>query len=960
MLFFLTALVTCGLRPATLVTAQGNALDAPLLQGFRWRLVGPAEQNGRVEDIAVDERTPSTYFIGLGGGGVWRTTDDGATFAPVFDVYGTGSIGDLALAPSDPNVLYVGTGEANNGPHSSPGTGMWKSTNASTANPHDIRFEHIGLPDSQSIARVVVHPADPDIVWVAVAGHLYGPNTERGVFMTTDGGTTWTRTLYVTEDTGASDLVIDPSNPDILWATTYEHRRSAWGYNGGGPGSNIYQSIDGGRTWKKVRGNGLPNGTRGRIGLDISRSQPDVIYAQIEVAPDREPSPMRDKAIKPPAPGEAPAPLPLPTSGPGSIGRDGNRVPDPQSSGIWKSIDKGKTWQFMSNENQRPVYFSQIRVDPNAPAIVYVGGGNGRKSTDSGRTFVNINPGAGHVDTQAIWIDPSNSNHVMYGHAGGLAVSRDAGRTWTSVRTWFAGLASGVSVDMKRPYRVCTELNNNSWCGPSHNRSGRIQTSDWIRVDEASLPTVPPADPRSPTVPNSSIRPSPFTSITAYARGRDLLISRDGGSSWVVGPVFGRGIDPRPRQLMEEPYWVPACSSATRGMYCIMSKGDGARVDDFGAITEMAESPVMPGVLWIGTSDGNVQVSKDAGKSWTEVGKNIPVVDHEYPVSGLEASWFDGGTAYVSLDGHRSADVKPYVFKTTDYGQTWKPIAGNLPVRGSLNSIRQDPVNPRLLFAPTESGFFISLTDGESWTPFMPNLPAGRVDEVVVHPRDHDLVILTASRGVWIMDDISPLQQLHLQTTATEGTLFKPRDAVLWKSDRAGVTAPADRRVWQADAAPRGTAIAYQLSTAATDASITIVDTVSGRRVFMCAADADLGLRPGLTRFQWPLLNNQPSDAAVPATGAQAMSCSAVGAGVGAVAGPDAEVRAGVYQVTLAVNGKDVASHTFTVVADPLVEAIIASRSVGSRCPSWPGSDPCRPAGSAAGTRNTAGAVPVV
>jgi len=388
------------------------------LQGFRWRSIGPTGQGGRIDDLAVDERNPSTFYVGFAVSGLWKTVNNGTTFENIFGEYNH-SIGDIALAPSNANIIYVGTGEPNNRQSSSFGDGMYKSLDAGKT------WTHIGLRETQSIGRVVVHPRNPDIVWVAAVGHLFGPNEERGIFMTVDGGKTWTKTLYINQDTGATDLVIDPANPNTLFAATYERRRTAWGFVGGGPGSAIHQSTDGGKTWRKVTGGGLPRGTMGRVGLDVSRSNPNVIYAQIEVAPDKEPAAATPAAAPTPAAGQA---------GGGGVGGGRGQAgpPDPTLSGVWRSADKGKTWTFQSNENQRPMYYSQIRVDPSNENYVFVGGVGPRKSLDGGKTWTSL-PNMGHVDNHAIWINPANGNHVMYGNDGGLDVSYDQGATWDSV-----------------------------------------------------------------------------------------------------------------------------------------------------------------------------------------------------------------------------------------------------------------------------------------------------------------------------------------------------------------------------------------------------------------------------------------------------------------------------------------------------------------------------------------------
>ncbi len=489
-----------------------NKPDNPLLQGFRWRSIGPVGQGARIDDFAVDEKNPSTYYIGYAVAGVWKTVNNGTTFEPIFSTYGAASIADLTLAPSDPNVLYVATGEANNRQTTSYGDGIYKSTNAGET------FTKIGLENAQTLGRVIVHPKDPNIVWVAVGGHLYGPNPERGVYMTTDGGKTWNKTLYIDEDTGATEIVIDPANPQNLWAAMYQRRRTAWGFNGGGPGSGLYASVDGGKTWKRQSGNGLPNGTLGRIALDICKTNPNVLYAQIEVAQDKERRTRRPRQRAAPAPGGgrggrggrggaanagaagAARVRRVPVraarrdgaggaNGGGAGGAGGGRggaprPPNPQSDGIWKSIDHGKTWQFMNNENQRPMYFSQIRVDPNDANTIYVGGVNAQKSIDGGKTMFSIEQGKGHVDNHAIWIDPLNSKHLMYGDDGGLDVSWDGAETFESVRLTGTGLAYHASVGMGHPYMVCTGLQDNgSWCGPSSVRSTQgIRMWDWISV----------------------------------------------------------------------------------------------------------------------------------------------------------------------------------------------------------------------------------------------------------------------------------------------------------------------------------------------------------------------------------------------------------------------------------------------------------------------------------------------
>ncbi len=948
---------------ATLAAQQGqgqqapapppiNAPDDPMLRDFRWRSIGPTGQGGRIDDLAFDEKNPSTFYVGYAVSGLWKTVNNGTTFEPIADTY-FHSIGDLALAPSNPNILYVGTGEPNNRQSSSFGYGMFKSTDAGKT------FQAIGLEKTQSIARVVVHPRNPDIVWVAAIGHLFNQNEDRGVYMTTDGGKNWTRTLFVSPDVGATDLVIDPSNPNTLWAATYERRRQAWGFVGGGPGSGLHKSTDGGKTWSKVTGNGLPRGTMGRIGLDISRSNPNVMYAQIEVAPDKEPplTPEEQKAA------EAAA-----QQGRGGGGGRGGQPqpPNPQYNGIWRSNDKGRTWQFMSNENQRPMYYSQIRVDPNNENIVYVGGVNPAKSIDGGKTWQRLQ-NMGHVDNHAIWIDPNNSQHVVYGNDGGLDISYDGGATWESNRHAAVGLPYHVSVDMRRPYWVCTGLQDNgSWCGPSSTRSGGIHMWNWISVGggdgfqtmiDPNNPNVfytesqngninrydlstgqsqsvrprntPSGDPDKPCANqggrggggrgggtpnvigaepctsynfnwNSPMRMSHHNSGTLLFGGDRVFISPNQGESWVSTVPMGKGIDINERHLLERPYNLPSCGR-TPGVPCINSKHDGLQANEFGTVIEIAESPVMPGVIWAGTNDGNIQVTRDNGYTWTEVGKNIPGGTREFHISGLEASWYDAGTAYASIDGHYVGDLKPYVFKTTDYGKTWTSVTGDLP-HGNVNSIRQDPKNRSILYAAAEFGFFVSLDEGKTWKSFMPGLPKGRVDEVVVHPRDGDLVLASHGRSIWIMDDITPLQQMTPEVLAKDAVLFAPREAVQWTQDRRNNTEVPGSKHWEGEVAPRGTAIAFYLKQDAGDVKITIADTVTGQAFRTITTKGE----KGLNRVQWNLASDPPAQQQ---GGGQGFG----GRGGG---GGGRQATPGIYKVTLTVGGKDAGTQTLRVLED--------------------------------------------
>src|ERR1051325_1361504 len=451
-----------------------NWSSDPLLKRFVFRSIGPASMGGRIDDIAAVEQNPYIIYVGFATNGVWKSTNNGTTFQPIFDTYGTHSIGDIAIAPSDPNIVWIGTGEANNRQSSSFGDGIYKSVDAGKT------FTKMGLEDSQTIARIVIDPKDPNIVYVAVLGHLFGPNKERGVYKTIDGGKTWNNVKFIDEDTGFTDLAMDVSDSRILYAASYQRRRTSFGFNGGGPGSGIWKTIDAGKTWKKLEGAGLPEGLLGRIGLDVSRSNPNIVYAQMEVGAS-----VGTGGEEPTIGGQAaPSPSPSPSPSATPAASQTSTPLDPKKSGVWRSDDKGKTWRVVSNENNRPMYYSQIRVDPKNPENVYVGGLNFSKSTDGGKTFKSLQPGIAHSDNHAIWINPNNSDQILVGNDGGLNVSYDQGATWEFVNTIPAAQFYAIGVDMRKPYYVYGGLQDNgSWGGPSQTRNQNgITNADWHRV----------------------------------------------------------------------------------------------------------------------------------------------------------------------------------------------------------------------------------------------------------------------------------------------------------------------------------------------------------------------------------------------------------------------------------------------------------------------------------------------
>ncbi len=824
------------LAVAALLSAQ--PADDPLLKEFVWRSIGPSSMGGRIDDVEAVERDPSVIYVGAASGGVWKTSNNGTTWVPVFDAQPNLSIGDIAIASSNPDIVWVGTGEANQRQSTTYGGGVFKSMDAGRT------WTAMGLPDSGTIGRIVIDPRNADVVYVAAAGDLFKPHPERGLFKTVDGGRTWTKSKFIDEDTGFIDVAMDPSNSQVLIAASYQRRRAAWGFNGGGPGSALWKTTDAGRTWKKLDGGGLPAyGNWGRVGLAFARSEPNIVYAMIEPGPQQGGG------------GE----------GGGRAGRSGENVPlDPNRAGIWRSDDKGATWKLTSNDNGRAMYFSQIRVDPKDANTVYALERTLFKSTDGARTFVTIpesilaripNPlqtpsslvapfdrqpsdplPPSHPDHHAMWIDPNNPKHIILGHDGGIDFSYDAGRSW-QLQNWMPlGQFYQVTADMREPYHVYGGAQDNGvWGGPSRVRNnGGITKEHWFELNAgdgfhvAADPTDPsiiyisvsgnggqflwrhnfrtgeqkfirPTPPRAAGAgggrgatalpasgnivgtlePNETPRfnwnpglaMSPHDPRTIYFGSNRLYISHDRGDTWTPTPDLTARIDRDALAIM-----------GVRGSQPMTAKNDG--VANWGTIVAVAESPVIPGIVWVGTDDGNLQVSRDGGTTWTNVADNARKFPERYYVQSIEPSHFDPTTAYAAFDGHYSGDYGPHLYRTNDLGKTWIDLSAGLPQRGHINVVREDRFNRNLLFVGTEFGFSISRDGGKSWSRFMAGLPATTSDDVIVHPRDQDLVLATHGRSFYVMDDITPLQQLTDAVLAKTEHLFRPRPATLWDEDK--------------------------------------------------------------------------------------------------------------------------------------------------------------------------------
>jgi photosystem II stability/assembly factor-like uncharacterized protein len=980
-----------------------NAPDDPLLAPFTFRNIGPASMGGRIDDVEAAPSDPNIIYVGYAVGGVWKSVNNATTWEPVFDTYTTASIGDIAIHPTNPDIVYIGTGEANNRQTSSFGDGMYKTTDGGKT------FTHIGLRDTQTIAKVIIDPKSPDTVYVAALGHLFGPNPDRGIYKTTDGGKNWNKVKFIDEDTGFTDIAMDPANSSVLYAASYQRRRLGCCFHGGGPGSGLWKSTDAGATWTKIGGKGLPDGTYGRIALGVAASNPNVVYAQIEAGRTGQPQQTRGNDPRaatettPPGaaaiPGQPPVPNAPPVAGQRGGQRGGGRGPqynwcnnagpgagfgrgrggaeaeaqptpkppalDPARGGLFRSEDKGATWTHVSNCNARPMYFSKLRVDPTNDKVVYVAGLPWAKSLDGGRTFVTLdnaggNNSPGHVDQHALWIDPKNPKHLIIGNDGGLNVSWDQGHTWDFVNTMPTALAYWVSADMRRPYYVYIGLQDNgSWGGPSATRTNDgILNSDWFGVGggDGFQTAVDPTDhnivytesqngntnrydlrsggrgrsirPRgintggrggggggrgggaTPNVLNATDKDeayrfnwntpfqlSPHNPSIVWLGGNRLFKSYNRGDTWVASADLTKRVDRNTITMMGVP-----------GNVSMLSKNDG--VTSYSTIISLNESPVMPGVVWAGTDDGLVQVSRDGGLTFTEVGKNLPGLpkDHMHWVSRISASHFDPAAAYVSVDGHRSDDLKPYVFVTRDYGATWQSISSNLPAFGNVQVVREDPKNKDLLYVGTEFGLYISTDGGKAWTKFMGNLPTVRVDDVMVHQRDNDLIVATHGRAVWIADDITALQQLTPEVRASEAHLFDIRPAVQWMTDPTLNQQIAGSRHYQGENPARGTAIHYYLKSPG-EVKLAIADG-NGRTIRTITSQG----RPGINRLMWNLQQDPPE-------GRGAGQAEGRGGGGRGGGGGGGTAEPGTYLVTMTGAG--------TPVTKPLT--ILEDRWMGDR-----------------------------
>ena len=907
--------VTVSIGGAWPVVAQPPSIDADQLSALTFRNIGPANMSGRIVDLAVVESDPYVIYAASATGGLWKSTDNAVTFTPLFEHESVHSIGAIAVHPGDPSIVWVGTGERANRQSSSWGDGIYKSVDEGE------RWTHMGLRDTHHIGRIALHPSDPNVVYVAALGHLWGPNAERGLFKSMDGGATWNNILFIDEDTGVVDVAVDPTDPDILYAASYQRRRSAYGFDGGGPGSALYTSADAGNTWHELT-TGLPEGDKGRIGMSIYRSDPRIVYVSIEQ------------------------------------GRRYNASTAylERAAGIYRSEDHGENWEHMSDWNPRPMYASQILVDPNDDQRIYMMNSYSY-SDDGGKTFTTPEQSL-HGDDHLVWVDPNDSRHIIKADDGGIGISYDRGQKWLYVTSLPVSQYYRVAVDMRTPFWVYGGLQDNgSWAGPSATYySSGILNDDWVRIgggdgfknlvdatdnrtvytasqylglsrfdlisrerrsirpDSArgsirgrrnwttwGRPDVPEPQLGNAMAPANWDAPfilSPHDPRTIYAGTNELWRSTDRGDSWTSLGNLTTGID---RSTLTLAAQMPDAST--------LSLDDG--IPYYPTLTAIAESPLRRGLLYVGTDDGNVQVSENEGRAWTNVADRFPGLPPTSWVAGIEASQHDEATVYVAFDNHRSDDFGNHLYRSTDRGQSWSLITGDLPANRVIRAVHEDPRNADLLYIGTEFGFFFSLDEGRRWTELGSNLPRLAVNDFVIHPRDNDLVLGTHGRGIWILDNLAALQELTPAVRATDAHLFSIEAAAMIRYSNP--KAHAGDMIFRGENPPAGAIIDYYLrDVPGGDVTVT-VHTADRTEIRQLEASTDRGINRVIWDLRYPQLTVPSREAAGGAPGRDPSA-------------PDGPfVVPGRYTVRLQV-GARVHEQPLEVRADPRINVMLGVR----------------------------------
>ena len=845
----LAAIVLLGSGPS-----PAQVLDDSLLTSIQYRNLGPYRTGAWVSDFAVPESAPDnlyTFYVAMRSGGVWKTVNNGTTFAPVFDGNGVQAIGDVTVAPSDNNIVWVGTGDNANARSSHPGTGVFRSLDGGET------WRNMGLSDSQHIARIVIHPTNPDIVYVAVIGHLFSANEQRGLFRSQDGGETWAKVLAITDEIGVVDVAMDRSNPDVLYAASYEMRRRPWGFDAGGEGSRIYKTVDGGDNWIELSG-GLPGGKIGRIGLDIYRGDSSIVYAVVENLNRRRPT--RAEREEDREKGEKP--------------RD--RIVGGE---VYRSDDGGINWRRVNRPEDNvggkaPYSFNQVFVDPNDDQRVFVTSESLVSSIDGGATWRDMDWPAETLfannfgDVRTFWIDPQNSRRMLFGSDGGVYISYDGGQTSDHLYNLPTGEIYAIGVDMEDPYNIYAGLQDHeSWKGPVNSWSGAVTLEDWVvvglwdgmynqvdPVDSRRLYTTaqfgghrrvdqrqgsrqdiqPPAEdgkPRRRFPWTPAIQISPHDRNVIYTGSSALLRSADRGNSWKeISP------DLTNRTLQSE------------GGRCVDAGNEQGWIN-FCTITSHDESAVQPGLIWAGTDDGRVHVTRDGGQNWHDRTANLvrAGAPEDFWVSRVRASRFVPGVAYVTKNGFRFDRFAPQVYKTADFGETWTSISANLP-QSPVNVILEDPGRSGLLYLGNDRGAYVSIDDGANWTSLQTDLPSVPVKDLVVHPRENDLVLGTYGRGLYVTD-VSVLQELSPEVLAKDLHLFSVKSNVLRHPVRKewGAYHMAGDRHLATENTPPGLLINYYLRIAP-ESPVTIrIQDALGNEVAALEGDG----RQGVNQLHW-------------------------------------------------------------------------------------------------------------
>ncbi|HEX9565741.1 MAG TPA: hypothetical protein VF981_17300 [Gemmatimonadaceae bacterium] len=817
-------------------------LDSATIAGFRWRNIGPANMQGRVSDVVGIPSPSKTFFVAAAAGGIWKSTNNGTTWRPVFDDQRVISMGMLAIAPSDTLQVWAGTGEPNSRNSISPGGGVYKSTDGG------LTWNLMGLVKTETVGRIVVHPTNPDVVYVAASCAIWRSNPERGLYKTTDGGQTWQLVKFISDRAGFVDVALDPSNPDVVWAASWERVRGPYFLRSGGPGSALWKSTDAGTTWTEVKGGGFPETMKGRISIAIAPSNPRVMYSMVEA--------------------------------------DTGRGVTERPSGLYRSDDGGATWTRTNSSNTRPFYYSQVRVHPKNPDRVYWSSTPVLVSNDGGRTPMNATVGL-HVDHHGMWIDPVDPDRMIVGNDGGIGISFDQGGSYVFPDAFAIGQPYNVSFDFSVPYRVCGGLQDNgTWCGPSRRRQSPITNAMWatinggdgfVSMQEPTDPNIVYGESQGGNIARVNLATGDRAGLVKpqwrprYDQWEDsILIERPDTIAPQTPGQRRRIADIRARQRVDSialslrwnwntPFFISphnpqtlyfganrVLKSTKRGddMFFISPDltvadtmkirvsttttggitTDATGAETYGTIVSLNESPVRAGILFAGTDDGKVWISRNDGGQWEDLTGRFPGVPAGTYVSRIEPSWRDSMTVHVTFDNHRNGDFTPYVFSSSDFGKTFRSISANLPTGGPdfVHVIREDPHNPDLLFVGTDVGAFVTVNRGRSWQRFMTGLPTVPVHDLKVHPRDRELVAATHGRAFWIVD-IAALEQLTPAVLAADAHLFEP--PVAWQfADFPIEGQSAGHQTFAAPGPPYGATITYRLAARQTGLRIAVQD----------------------------------------------------------------------------------------------------------------------------------------